>query len=181
MLLPFALSLLLNCALVYTRINWDYLVMVHQWAPTLCLFMECTKKPVLNKFTIHGLWAERWPSIKADNCAPVHAFQAENIADIHENLSQFWPDFLHQSSSHKFWRHEWKKHGRCVVENDLIRDQSGYFRVSLELWNRTPVLDALQSAGIVPTDNVKYKVICENNTLAILSLRNSLLELVILI
>ncbi|KAF6770879.1 hypothetical protein AHF37_10659 [Paragonimus kellicotti] len=37
-------------------------------------------------------------------------------------------------------KHEWYKHGRCAIEDELIRNELGYFNVSLGLKKRTPIL-----------------------------------------
>jgi ribonuclease I len=64
-----------------------------------------------------------------------------------------WPSF--SLPNHEFWEHEWLKHGTCArMASELV-----YFKTSLHLLQRMPILSALANAGIVPSEREKVSYI----------------------
>lgn len=102
------------------------------------------------RFTIHGLWVE--PAQGQDrkdviNCHSDEDLQREEymrpiwqmMVDRSDGSTLFkdWPSF-EDSRSFLFWKHEWVKHGSCVVEltrdvQRLISNSKRYFEHSLNL------------------------------------------------
>ncbi|KAG5442324.1 Ribonuclease Oy, partial [Clonorchis sinensis] len=121
-------------------LTWDYLTFSQQWLPTLCSFKECVRVPPADKFTIHGLWPNVWPDREPRDCPPATPFDLHKLNPILEKLRTEWPDFLSTMDPDAFWEHEWYKHGRCAVEDELIKDELGYFNTSLNLHWKLPIL-----------------------------------------
>ncbi|KAH0678082.1 hypothetical protein KY284_019167 [Solanum tuberosum] len=48
---------------------------------------------------------------------------------------------------HKFWSHEWKKHGTCSLS---MLDMHSYFQAALALKEKVNLLQILKNAGIQP-------------------------------
>jgi ribonuclease I len=74
-------------------------------------------------FTIHGLWPEYssggWPQW----CNPLryHEFNETVITPLRPKLNMYWyscPEW--NISSYTFWKHEWKKHGTCIPNINVI-------------------------------------------------------------
>ncbi|KAA0198458.1 Self-incompatibility ribonuclease [Fasciolopsis buskii] len=130
------------------EIHWDYMIFSQQWAGTLCSFKEvrlihcfsCLSKPVDKDFTIHGLWPTIWPAKQPTQCPKAPEFDELKLQPILPQLRRHWPDLLASSDPHKFWKHEWIKHGRCAIEDNIIVNEFGYFNASLHLKSKAPVL-----------------------------------------
>ncbi|KAF8567246.1 hypothetical protein P879_06550, partial [Paragonimus westermani] len=139
------------------RLHWDYMVFTQQWTATFCTFKHCVRFPGSKDFTIHGLWPSNWPSEEPTDCPVAPDFRENALEPIIDQLNEMWPDVLNSGDSFKFWRHEWYKHGRCAIEDELIGDELDYFNVSLDLKKRTPVLQVLLQEGIEPNNYTIYK------------------------
>ena len=50
-----------------------------------------------------------------ESCGLGSKFDERKIKSIETDLKQNWPNFYSRGSG--FWKHEWKKHGRCSVGN----------------------------------------------------------------
>ena len=53
-------------------------------------------------------------------------------------------------------KHEWEKHGTCAIGLPDIRDESGYFNVSLGLRDHFDFGPMLQASEILPDDDKTY-------------------------
>ena len=66
------------------------------------------------------------------------------ISDMEEELNSYWWSLSCPSSDgHKFWGHEWEKHGTC----SLNLDEHLYFQKALSLRQNLDILGALKAAG----------------------------------
>ena len=77
-------------------------------------------------------------------------------------MSTYWKDY--QGHDQSLWWHEWGKHGTCIstlnpscypdyVPQIEVLD---YFTTAVSLYQRLPSYDFLHTAGIVPSDTVRY-------------------------
>ncbi|KAH9290409.1 hypothetical protein KI387_034526, partial [Taxus chinensis] len=112
-----------------------------------------TGKPAPD-FSIHGLWPNyktgKWPQF----CDSSAEFEFSQISDLVEELNKHWGSLSCPSSNgHRFWEHEWEKHGTC----SLNLNQHDYFEKALSLRRKIDILGALRSAGIRP-DGGEYSV-----------------------
>ncbi|KER30281.1 hypothetical protein T265_13196, partial [Opisthorchis viverrini] len=87
------------------------------------------------------------------DCPAATPFDRNKLKPILENLRTEWPDFLSAKDPDAFWEHEWYKHGRCAVEDELIKDELGYFNTSLNLHWKLPIMKLLAESGIHPSDS----------------------------
>ncbi|KAL5104765.1 Ribonuclease Oy [Taenia crassiceps] len=125
--------------------TWDYLVLTQTWPPGYCQFIACSSPRVINGFNIHGLWAQLWPNSEMNGCGDSPKYDNGSIKDIFEELKREWVDEKSFNHPWRFWRHEWEKHGICVIQNNsVITNQREYFGASLTLkrmYNFTKIFD----------------------------------------
>ncbi|CAH8428669.1 unnamed protein product [Schistosoma turkestanicum] len=60
------------------------------------------------------------------------------------------------SKTATFWRHEYRIHGRCALEDPLIVGVLGYFNAALALYKRIDLLNKLQMYNITPSNITLY-------------------------
>ncbi|VDP75506.1 unnamed protein product [Echinostoma caproni] len=161
------LGLLLLATACVGELHWDYITFTQQWAGTLCNFKHCLAKPVDPDFTIHGLWPTKWPKGEPEECPIAPPFDESLLKPILKNLRRFWPDLLSTADPDQFWKHEWYKHGRCAIEDTIIKNEFGYFNTSLLLKSRIPLMEILKKAGIVPNN----QIIVQKKTAQLLEIR----------
>lgn len=84
------------------------------------------------------------------------SFDETALEPIKTELQDRWPSIKSENNS-GFWEHEWKKHGRCAVQDRPAFDSElTYFKLGLE-WNKKFNLkDALTNAGITPSNTKAY-------------------------
>ncbi|KAF7260722.1 hypothetical protein EG68_01975 [Paragonimus skrjabini miyazakii] len=152
-----ALLLLSVITTIQPVLHWDYMVFTQQWTATFCTFKHCVRFPESKDFTIHGLWPNSWPSEEPKDCPIAPDFTQNVLEPIIDQLNEMWPDVLNSEDPFDFWKHEWYKHGRCAIEDELIGDELGYFNVSLGLKKRTPILQVLLQEGIEPSNYTVHK------------------------
>ncbi|GLJ44076.1 hypothetical protein SUGI_0919260 [Cryptomeria japonica] len=150
--------LLFECWAVSTARSFDFYYFVQQWPGSYCgtrrgCCYPRTGKPA-SEFSIHGLWPNyktgKWPQF----CNPSDEFDFSQISDLVGELNSHWGSLSCPSSNgHKFWSHEWEKHGTC----SLNLEQHEYFNKALALRSKIDLLGALKSAGIKP-DGGDYSV-----------------------
>eukprot|EP01018_Ginkgo_biloba_P004006 Gb_30835 [translate_table: standard] len=96
------------------------------------------------------------------HCCSIHAlaksfdfyYFVQQISDLVNELNKYWGSLSCPSSDgHRFWGHEWTKHGTCSVN----LDEHSYFQAALSLRHKIDLLGALKSAGIEP-DGSEYSV-----------------------
>eukprot|EP01018_Ginkgo_biloba_P016041 Gb_01128 [translate_table: standard] len=134
----------------YAR-TFDFYYFVQQWPGSYCdSHRKCcypkSGTPSLD-FSIHGLWPNMndgtWPQF----CDRHHRFNFSQVADLEMELEKHWASLQCPSSNgHKFWAHEWERHGTC----SLNMDEHDYFNSTLSLRRQVDLLGALEAAGIFP-------------------------------
>ncbi|KAK6922015.1 Ribonuclease T2-like [Dillenia turbinata] len=139
--------------------GFDFFYFVQQWPGSYCdTKKSCcypkTGKPDSN-FGVHGLWPNYENGSYPSNCDPRNPFDKSKISDLVSELQNEWPTLACPSGDgYKFWEHEWEKHGTC---SESVLDQHDYFGVTLDLKEKSNLLQALTSAGINPDDE-KYSL-----------------------
>ncbi|XP_078433156.1 ribonuclease 1-like isoform X2 [Wolffia australiana] len=149
--LPSAISQLIALLLIAPGHCYDFLYFVQQWPGSLCNTRESCCYPTSGKpgaeFSIHGLWPSNVDGSYPSFCNPGEPFEIVKISDLQEQMASEWPSLACPSSNgHKFWEHEWLKHGTCSD----ISDQHHYFQATLNFKRKANLLGALRDAGIVP-------------------------------
>ncbi|KAK6928434.1 Ribonuclease T2-like [Dillenia turbinata] len=138
--------ILIHMAIFTVNAKWKLAI---QWRPTLCKNdknANC-QPPVLEKFTIHGLWNDT--DCVGNNTLPDQLFQQ---IDSTLKLNVSWVHYENTSSANrKFWQYEWDKHGHCTKMPPI-----DYFRKAIDIYNYFPVLTYLQAKGIRP--GLQFKV-----------------------
>ena len=151
---PFLLLLLsLFVTLSTAQNNYDFFLLVMQYAPALCsdgTFKKCPSNLITN-FTLHGLWPER-----SDGSYPQHCtndkFDPSEVAPIENELDTYWLSLNGPNPS--FWAHEYETHGTCA--QDVLPNELSFFNTTLSLRSKYDVTPALASAGIVPSSTKSF-------------------------
>ena len=113
---------------------FDSYVFALQWPNGYCHVNNC--QSVLEKYeknilTIHGLW----PSLKIGNllrsCTSGVEIVEENT-ELFKNMNKYWPSF--QKPNVEFWKHEYNRHGYCMVEEYNWDDYDDYFNFVINLY-----------------------------------------------
>ncbi|CAD6265384.1 unnamed protein product [Miscanthus lutarioriparius] len=132
--------------------DYDFFYLVLQWPGSYCDTKQSCCYPKSGKppadFGIHGLWPNRDDGSYPQNCSPDNAFNPSKVSDLLSSLRAKWPTLACPSGDgHKFWGHEWEKHGTCAAN---VFDEHGYFQAALRLRDQLGVLAALTSNGVNP-------------------------------
>jgi len=141
--------LLVSVALrVTASFSFDYFYLVREWNPTFCLEDACKRLPD-NRFTIHGLWPQYAAGKYPSYCNRSEPYDSDVLAGIRPWEAFEWPSLTH--SDDHFWSHEWMKHGTCSAMTQLE-----FFNKALALNEKYDLMAALNTAGIVPSNKMKY-------------------------
>lgn len=156
-------------------INFYYFV--QRWPASYCDWSRtrgacCHPKTgnLRDRFFIHGLWPQYWPTGNGDKfpqdcCSSPEfsssytscdrKFDSSQISNLKE-VEQYWPSIKYGGApkcstltQHQFWKHEWEKHGTCSVHLNV----GSYFQKTLSLRKHIHLLMALKAAGIRPNGN----------------------------
>ncbi|XP_057530703.1 ribonuclease 1-like [Amaranthus tricolor] len=133
--------------------EFDFFYFVQQWPGAYCdaKGRKCcypnSGKPATD-FSIHGLWPNYKDGGYPSNCDTSNPFDPSQIEELEGRLESDWPSLACPSVGHKFWAHEWNKHGTC----SLFSTQQQYFQAGLNLKDQTNLLQTLKDAGIEPND-----------------------------
>jgi ribonuclease I len=90
-----------------------------------------------NGWSIHGLWPQ-YDEPKNNKKYPTFCRQVEfdinKIKDLLPELEKKWYSYDGTSipRDESFWKHEWEKHGSCIV-TDI--DEHTYFKKTIELFD----------------------------------------------
>ncbi|XP_058772448.1 ribonuclease 1-like [Vicia villosa] len=144
------LLLLQLSVLCLSQQDFDFFYFVQQWPGSYCDSQKSCCYPTSGKpaadFSIHGLWPNYKDGTYPSNCDPNSPFDQSQISDLKSSLLKNWPTLACPSGNGiQFWTHEWEKHGTCS-ESSL--KQHDYFETTLNLKQKSNLLDALTSAGI---------------------------------
>lgn len=136
--------------------EFDYFLLSIQWSGSVCKDLRkpnCKVQPGGSNFTIHGLWPNSDGNKQPANCRNV-PFDYDKLRPLVPQMRRQWADYLGNEKG--FWGHEWTKHGTCAMSRPGFETQNGYFSTTMDLHNRLPIMNALRSAGIVPSNTETY-------------------------
>ncbi|KAI5437435.1 ribonuclease 1 [Lathyrus oleraceus] len=154
-LIKLLLLLQLSILCLSQQQDFDFFYLVQQWPGSFCDSKKSCCYPTTGKpaadFGIHGLWPNYKDGTYPSNCDPNSPFEKSEISDLTSSLQKNWPTLACPSGDGiQFWTHEWEKHGTCS-ESSL--KQHDYFETTLNLKQKSNLLEALTSAGIQADGN----------------------------
>ncbi|XP_050235975.1 ribonuclease 3-like [Mercurialis annua] len=134
--------------------DFDFFYFVQQWPGSYCDTRHSCCYPKTGKptadFGIHGLWPNYNDGSYPSSCNPDSIYDKSQLSDLTSSLQKNWPTLACPTGDgHKFWSHEWIKHGTCS-ESEL--DQHDYFQSALNLKAKLNLLQILNNAGIKAND-----------------------------
>lgn len=159
------LSLIIICVLnaQYTQdecnrnknnIKWDYMMFVQIW-PGSWISSATSYKFNNTYFTIHGLWPEfkngSWPQY-----CYAKKFNLTSLIPLRPELDIYWTDF---KDAEKFWKHEYKKHLSCAIQDPQLNNEYQCFKIGLEMRKILDLYHILKLNNIVPSNSKKYSII----------------------
>ncbi|XP_029643117.1 ribonuclease DdI [Octopus sinensis] len=138
--------------------EFDHYVFAQQWSGVFCEVNDyCLRKlTTRNTWTIHGLWPSDSDGSSPQFCPRGAPFDFNKIKSMESQLNEKWPSY--SSPSKEFWKHEWKKHGKCAARQGMMIPESTYFKKALDLNNQLDIFRALKKSNIVPSYDKLYKV-----------------------
>ncbi|EIN14436.1 ribonuclease T2 [Punctularia strigosozonata HHB-11173 SS5] len=120
---------------------------------------------------IHGLWPDECNGATYENCDSSRAYSGSQIVEALSNAGlQSTLDFMdtywvsNDESPENFWAHEWSTHGTCVSTLEpscfnnyqTAQETTLYFSTIVSLFQQLNTFDALQHAGVTPSDSKTY-------------------------
>ncbi|KAJ0988550.1 hypothetical protein J5N97_006906 [Dioscorea zingiberensis] len=150
--LPLISLIFLLSAVLSAARSFDYFYFVQQWPGSMCDTKRGCCYPTTGKpegtFTIHGLWPNFNDGSYPSSCDKNNLYNASKIKDLLPEMQKTWPTLAcPRGDGHKFWAHEWDKHGTC---SESILDQHSYFQAALKFQKKANLLSILSDAGIAP-------------------------------
>jgi ribonuclease T2 len=143
--------------LAYREENSDdyaYVLLVNRWPGTYCRTASCNVRR--DWFTLHGFWPDRSPTSAPFYCNSSYPFNEKEIEPLEDELRKYWTDF---SSETGLWKHEWEKHGTCMLQgSDYVHSEYDFFRGTLNLREKINLVQALAAKGITPDDDKELSV-----------------------
>nr|CAD7200575.1 unnamed protein product [Timema douglasi] len=82
-------------------------------------------------------------------CNSLH-FNVSMISSIRPQLEQFWANIENGTSTNKFWKHEWTKHGTCAASLPSLDSEFKYFNQALRWIHQYNMADLLSRGGVMP-------------------------------
>jgi len=135
--------------------SYDFVLLVLQWPKGQ---RKIDNSKVSNDFTLHGLWpsndGEDYKNYPCE-CSKEVFKSWELKQTLIIDLNTHFPT-LYAGNSFGFWAHEWKKHGTCAGKLPGCNTISNYFQKALDLRNQVKLVNALKTAGIMPSDTKAY-------------------------
>lgn len=119
-----------------------------QWPAGVCYTSRRRCRSSIHRWTIHGAWPDSRNSSAAPAfcCGP--AFDAVSVRQHVPELQDKWAT-LFPGTNDQFWKHEWDKHGTCVVSPKLT-GLVQYFNQTVRLYDQLHLKDWLEESGIIP-------------------------------
>lgn len=99
-----------------------------------------------NIFTIHGLW----PALKSGallNDCTTGVIINEDSSELFKKMKKYWPN-LKDNKNVLFWKHEYNKHGDCMVEEKNWSGYRDYFQHAMDLYLKDYRLLLQKALGI---------------------------------
>jgi len=131
--------------------EFDYLLQVIRWAPSVCKTSKCIKD-YDQSWVIHGLWPNYWNGTWPQFCCNTDPFDVKQVASLETELNVKWPNLEYNQTSESFWAHEWDKHGTCAPQSKKLVGELEFFTATLSLYDTTPLGKWLSASGINPDD-----------------------------
>lgn len=141
----------------FKKTNFDYFAFRQIWPPSSCMFPgknTCKIPENVTTWVVHGLWPSVNSGMSPTFCDESYPFDYNSIKWLVPLLLEFWPNLYTNTPIDSFWKHEWDKHGTCAVS--LVKNESGYFNVSLALRDHFDFGPILKGSNIVPDDTLLY-------------------------
>ncbi|KAH8855918.1 Ribonuclease Oy [Schistosoma japonicum] len=128
--------------------TWDIFILSVFWSPALC------------KHQIEVLDLCRTPrpanmSFYTPNCTPPVTFNMSEIQTIEKKLYSTWPDINNVTLSPVIWKYNYETYGSCAIQDYLIKNELGYFNVTISLLEKMDILNNLKRYGITPSDTLQ--------------------------
>ncbi|KAH8855941.1 Ribonuclease Oy [Schistosoma japonicum] len=134
---------------------WDIFILSVFWSPALCNHqIECDPPGGYDYFTIDGLWPANM-SFYTPNCTPPVTFNMSEIQTIENKLYRTWPDINNVTISPVIWKYNYETYGSCAIQDSLIKNELGYFNVTISLLEKMDILNNLKRYGITPSDTLQ--------------------------
>lgn len=136
-----------NCILNSNMQNYNYLMYVTQWPPTV----NASYPYYIDSFTINGIW----PTFN-NNSYPCYCnntnfkFNFTTIKSLYRQLEIAWYDYKGDQSTN-LWTRQWEKHGTCITTN-----QFDFFNYGIYLHNKYDFVGLLAKKDIIPSTIHKY-------------------------
>ncbi|XP_063223309.1 ribonuclease Oy isoform X2 [Bacillus rossius redtenbacheri] len=137
--------------------TWDVLVFSQQWPTTTCVEWKekmarhtCMLPLARSIWTVHGVWPSKLHSFGPFFChSPLH-FNMSQLQGIEPQLLAYWTNIENGTSTYDFWKHEWKKHGKCALSLPALDSELKYFEQALTWAKQYNMADVLGRAGVIP-------------------------------
>jgi len=138
----------------------DFFVLATEWPQGTCEWNnathhhKCVVPSSVNGWVLHGLW----PSTNAGGgrkhlgyCNNTVKFDYNKVKDLRADLDRYWPNLFAGTSSQKFWKHEYEKHGTCAALVKGFETEHIYFSRAMEILQKFDPAQVLKKADIVPS------------------------------
>jgi ribonuclease T2 len=138
--------------------EWDHFMFVRIWPEAMCRVSNalaqgnCVIPDGTTFWTIHGLWPSEGNTDGPGFCNSSAKFQLSPILSIEKTLEAQWPNLYPSQSQTSLWKHEWEKHGTCVLNFPPLAGEMNYFSYALTLNQKFDVQPILAKSGIFPNE-----------------------------
>jgi len=145
------------------ELEWDELKFTQEWGFAACRQFkdkggrECRFEGKPSIWSVHGIWPTKEGSQGPNFCQKVK-FDITALTPILDELNQFWYEIDETKDAHRFWEHEWLKHGSCAMELDIFGTELKYFGQGIDLRNKLDLYSILKSGGVIPSPTRGYRL-----------------------
>ena len=81
------------------------------------------------------------------------------LEPIANELIKYWPTLDVNEDHHRFWSHQWNKHGVCFRDSHQHNQPimiERYFSIVLQIYRQFPITKWLYKFGIIPSNTISY-------------------------
>jgi len=148
------------------ELQWDELKFTQEWGFSACRQFKdknfekekkCRFEGIPSIWSVHGIWPTKQGSQGPNFCKKV-TFDVNALSPIMNDLNKLWYEIDDTKDAHRFWEHEWLKHGSCAMELDIFGTELKYFGEGIALRNKLDIYSILKSGGIIPTPTQGYRL-----------------------
>lgn len=142
---------------------WDFLMLVQEWPPNVCDYLNVTHKhrckipDVTKSWTLHGLWPTDSHGGYPQYCSH-KKFNVSKVEDLHSQLEKYWPNLFFGQPDDSLWKHEFEKHGTCAANVSLFDNEHKYFQQTILMRLKYDLEATLRKHNIVPTVDEGYHI-----------------------